>query len=128
MGRIMASVTVASFSDPSKVLPCEALVDTGASHLTLPMAWRDRLGDLPQARAVELLTATQDVVGGEICGPVRIEIEGFPPISSEVLFVEMDPVDGHYEPLIGYIALEQSQAAVDMVAHRLIHVKRMDLK
>ncbi len=29
---------------------------------------------------------------------------------------------------IGYIILEQSQAAVDMVGHRLMHVKRVDLK
>jgi hypothetical protein len=29
---------------------------------------------------------------------------------------------------IGYVILEQSQAAVDMLGHRLIPVKRMDLK
>ncbi len=46
----------------------------------------------------------------------------------EVLFVEMKPQNGTYEPLIGYIILEQCQAAVDMVGHRLVHVKRMDLK
>jgi hypothetical protein len=40
----------------------------------------------------------------------------------------MSPEDGIYEPLIGYIVLEQCQAAVDMLGHRLIHVKRMDLK
>ncbi len=33
-----------------------------------------------------------------------------------------------YEPLIGYIVLEQSRAAVDMIGHRLLHVKKMDLK
>ena len=65
---------------------------------------------------------------GEVCGPVRIQIEGFPPIFGEVLFVEMHPVDGIYEPLIGYIVLEQSQAGVDMLGHRLIPVKHMDLK
>ena len=40
----------------------------------------------------------------------------------------MQPDEGTYEPLIGYIVLEQSQAAVDMLGHRLIHIKRMDLK
>lgn len=40
----------------------------------------------------------------------------------------MEPIDRKYEPLIGYIVLEQSQAAVDVVGHRLIHVKRLDLK
>ena len=47
---------------------------------------------------------------------------------SEVLFIDMEPEDGELEPLIGYIVLEQSQAAVDMLGHRLIHVKRLDLK
>jgi hypothetical protein len=40
----------------------------------------------------------------------------------------MKPEDGQYEPLLGYIVLEQSQAAVDMLGHRLIHVTRLDLK
>ncbi len=40
----------------------------------------------------------------------------------------MGPVNGGYEPLLGYIVLEQSQAAVDMLGHRLILAKRLDLK
>lgn len=40
----------------------------------------------------------------------------------------MKPANGEYEPLIGYIILEQSQAAVDMLGHRLIPIKHMDLK
>ena len=47
---------------------------------------------------------------------------------SEVTFVKMSPKNGEYEPLIGYIVLEQSQAAVDMLGHRLIEVKSLDLK
>jgi len=43
-------------------------------------------------------------------------------------FLDMEPEDGIYEPLIGYIILEQSQIAVDMLGHRLIHVKKTDLK
>jgi hypothetical protein len=78
--------------------------------------------------AVELDLANQQSVQGTICGPVKIQIEGFRAVYNEVLFVDMDPVDGVYEPLLGYIVLEQSAAAVDMLGHRLIHVKRMDLK
>jgi hypothetical protein len=59
---------------------------------------------------------------------VRIQIEGFRPIFNEVAFVEMKPADGEYEPLIGYIILEQSQAAVDILGHRLVPIKHMDLK
>jgi hypothetical protein len=52
----------------------------------------------------------------------------FPPTFGEVLFVDLAPEDGRYEPLVGYLPLEHSQATVDMLGHRLIHVKRMDLK
>ncbi len=128
MGRIIASVTIDNIFDSSKSLRCDALVDTGASYLVLPNAWRERLGDLQVIRTVELEMATQATVSGEVCGPVRIQVEGFPPIFGEVLFVAMSPDDGTYEPLLGYIILEQSQATVDMLGHRLIHVKRMDLK
>lgn len=128
MGRIISSVTITNIADPSKNLRCDALVDTGASFMVLPDAWKDRLGDLEVVQTISLETATQDTVEGEIRGPVRIQIEGFRPIFNEVLFVEMNPEDGIYEPLIGYIVLEQSQAGVDMLGHRLVPIKHMDLK
>ena len=59
---------------------------------------------------------------------LRIQIEGFRPIFNEVAFVEMNPADGEYEPLIGYIVLEQSLAGVDMLSHRLVPIKHLDLK
>jgi len=128
VGRIVASVTVQNISDPGYRLRCDALVDTGASHMIVPQAWRDRLGTLESLDMVELELANQAVTRGEICGPVKVQIEGFRPIFTEVLFVPMEPVDGLFEPLIGYLVLEQSQAAVDVVGHRLVHVKRLDLK
>jgi len=96
--------------------------------MVLPSAWRERLGELDEVATIPLETATQATVEGTICGPVRIQIEGFRPIYNEVLFLDMEPENGEYEPLIGYVILEQSQAAVDMLGHRLIPVKRMDLK
>lgn len=128
MGRIISSVTIENVADSNMRIRCDALIDTGASHLVLPLAWRDRLGELEELETIDLETATQETVQGQICGPVRIQIEGFRAIYNEVLFVDMKPVDGIYEPLIGYIILEQSQAAVDMLGHRLMHAKRMDLK
>lgn len=128
MGRIVASVKIENVADASKNIRCDALVDTGASFMVLPDAWKDRLGELEVIRTIELETATQETVTGEVCGPVRIQIEGFNPIFGEVLFVEMKPEDGIYEPLIGYIILEQSQAGVDMLGHRLVPIKHMDLK
>ncbi len=40
----------------------------------------------------------------------------------------MRPTNGDFEPLIGYIVLEQSQASVDMLGHRLVPDRHMDLK
>ncbi|MEW6357349.1 MAG: aspartyl protease family protein [Planctomycetota bacterium] len=128
MGRIAAFVTIENLSDPGKRIECDALVDTGASHMVLPLAWRKRLGDLREIGEVDFETADQTSLRGMVCGPVQIQLEGFRPIFTEVVFVEMKPDDGKYEPLIGYIVLEQSQAAVDMMGHRLVHVKRLDLK
>jgi predicted aspartyl protease len=128
LGRIVASVTIENAIDLSKALHCDALVDTGASLMVLPNAWKDRLGDLEFSNLIEVETATQETINEEVRGPVRIQIEGFRPISSEVAFVEMNPVDGEYEPLIGYIVLEQSQAGIDMLGHRLVPIKHMDLK
>jgi predicted aspartyl protease len=128
MGRIVASVKIGNVVDPSMTIRCDALVDTGASFMVLPNAWRDRLGELEILTEVELETGTQETVKGIVCGPVRIQIEGFRPIHHEAAFVEMTPEDGDYEPLIGYLVLEHSQAGVDMLGHRLVKIKHMDLK
>ena len=128
VGRIVASVRIDNVLDATKSITCDALVDTGASHMVLPTAWKERLGQLESTRTVELETATQEILTGEVCGPVRIQIEGFPVVYNEVSFVDMNPQDGEYEPLIGYIVLEQSQAGVDMLGHRLVPIKHMDLK
>lgn len=128
MGRIIASVRIDNASDVTKGLSCNALVDTGASLMVLPKAWKDRLGMRGSSSEIEVETATQEIVRAEVCGPVRIQIEGFRPIFNEVAFVDMTPADGDYEPLIGYIVLEQSQAAVDILGHRLMPGRQMDLK
>lgn len=128
VGRIVASVTIKNAVDLSQGLKCDALVDTGASHMVLPSAWKNRLGILETGTEIEVETATHERITAEICGPVRIQVEGFRPIFSEVAFVDMSPANGEYEPLIGYIVLEQSQAAVDMLSHRLVPGKHLDLK
>jgi predicted aspartyl protease len=57
MGRIIASVKIANPSDPDAKIRCDALVDTGASFMVLPAAWRDRLGQLDEIGTVQLETA-----------------------------------------------------------------------
>jgi predicted aspartyl protease len=128
MGIIITSVQISNAKESSKSLQCDAMVDTGATFMVLPTAWKDRLGELEVIEKVRLETATQATVEGEICGPVRIQLDGFRSIYSEVVFVDMQPEDGVYQPLVGYIVLEQSLAGVDMIRHRLVHLKHFDLK
>ncbi len=47
MGRIIASVKIENLTDQDAKIRCDALVDTAASYLVLPSAWRDRLGFIP---------------------------------------------------------------------------------
>jgi|SRR5882724_196240 len=102
MGRILTHVTIVNALDPAREVSCQALVDTGAWSLMLPRAWKERLGAFQMTRTVEMVTADQRVVSGEVCGPVTVRIEGFEPISSEVTFVDMEPEGGRYRPLLGY--------------------------
>lgn len=129
MGRIVTQVKLANFADPSKTLSFSALVDTGAAYITLPNSWQGSLGDVEQLAEIEAEMADQSIKKGCVCGPLRARIGEFRPIMAEVLFLDMQPnEDGEYEPLVGYIALEQAGAAVDMLGHRLVHARRVDLK
>jgi len=129
VGRIVTQVKLTNFADPSKALSLSALVDTAAAYITLPNAWRAGLGQMEQLGEIEVEMADQSTKKGFICGPLRAQIGQFRPIMAEVLFLDMQPdEDGEYEPLVGYIALEQAGAAVDMLGQRLVHVNRVDLK
>jgi hypothetical protein len=129
MGRIVTQVRLTSFTDPGRTLVISAMVDTGSAYITLPNAWRESLGEVEQLGEVDVEMTDQSIRKGSVCGPVRVRIGEFRPIAAEVLFIDMNPdEDSEYEPLVGYIALEQAGAAVDMLGHRLVHVKRVDLK
>jgi hypothetical protein len=127
-GRIVASVTIQNAIDLSRTLRCDASVDPGTSLMVLPSAWKDRLGSLEFSKEIEVETPNQETVTAEVCGPVRIQIEGFRPIHSEIAFVDMKPDAGRFEPLVGHIVLTQSQVRVDILGHRLVPITHMDLK
>lgn len=128
MGRIVATVTVKNALDESKAHTFDALVDTGATLLTLPKAWRETFGEFLTTATERVQLADQHEVDVDICGPVTVQLDGFRRINTDVAFVDMASEDGAYEPLIGYIVLEQAGIAVDMAGHRLIAVKHLDLK
>ena len=128
VGEVVVSVTVANVIQPANEIAFDAMVDTGAFGLVLPLAWKDRLGALTDIATVELETADQRIVSAEVCGPVRIQLAGFRTIVGEAVFVEMRPGRKGYEPLVGYTVLELAGAVVDMVSHRLVARKYYDLK
>lgn len=128
MGRVVAQTTVTNLFDESKSIQCGMLVDTGAGALILPASWKARLGELRRSEPVELQLANQEVVRGDACWPVEIEIDGFRPVANEVVFLDCLHGGDDFEPLLGYVILEQAQAAVDMLGHCLVPVRYIDMK
>ena len=128
MGRVSTNITVSSLAKPKQAIRCKALVDTGSAFLTLPSDWKNRFNSLDRLREVTVELGNQTKTAAEVWGAVRLEIEGCKPIYTEVLFIDMVPDEGKYEPLLGYIPMEQSQVAVDMATERLVPVKYVDLK
>ena len=129
MGRIITQIHVSNFNDKALKIDTSALIDTGAAYLTLPAIWKDRLGNLEKIGDIDIEMADQSVKKAELYGPVRLQISKFRTTFTEVLFIDMElNNDGDYEPLVGYIPLEQAGVAVDMVGHRLFQLKRVDLK
>jgi len=76
--------------DKSKIRTFDALVDTGASMLTLPSAWKKDFGNFAETRIANVEFADQNKKEIETCGPVGIQIEGFQKIFNEVAFLEME--------------------------------------
>ena len=129
MGRIVVDARITNLLDEDKSIRCGMPVDSGAGALILPSAWKERLGEFKRSETASLQPANQDVLEGEACWPVEIEIEGFRPVANEIIFVDREGEDdGGYEPLLGYVILEQAQAAVDVVGHRLVPVRYIDMK
>ncbi|MGH9338692.1 MAG: hypothetical protein ACRD1R_03665 [Acidobacteriota bacterium] len=105
MGRVTAQVTVSNVLDPESTMTFGALVDAGTSILVLPSDWKDRLGPFSASTIEMVEVADQRLIEAEISGPVKIQIEGFRAIFNEVTFPDMQPANGQYEPLLGYIIL-----------------------
>lgn len=128
MGRIVAQVELSNPLESDNPIIFSAFVDTGAGALILPSSWRGRFGEFANEEQIEFLLANNEVVS-VACGPVGIRIERFRKIFNEVMFMDMQAGDdGEYQPLLGYVILEQAQVAVDMLGHRLVPVKYIDCK
>lgn len=129
MGKVIVPIRVENLEFPAHTLEVQAFVDTAAAYLTLPAAWRARLGRLRRFRTVKTQFADQRAGVADVYGPVLLKIGEFPEISTEVLFIDMSPDEqGNFEPLLGYIPLEQANAAVDLSERKLIALKYVDMK
>ena len=129
MGEIYVDLTIENGRTSGGAVSCRAMVDTGAFGLILPSAWKPRLGDLQELSMVDLEMADQSVVRAEIRGPVIVQLAGFRRVSSEVIFVDMEPrADGSYEPLVGFTVLELANVVIDMRSHSLVAKEYYKLK
>ncbi len=129
MGRIITQVKVSNVLEPKMSINLDGMVDTGATYLTLPNAWKEKLGKLRKVDEVVFELANGDTGIGHVCGPVEIQVANFRAIFGEVLFIEMpENENGEYEPLVGYLPLEAIPVAVDMLGHRLVKIRAVDLK
>ena len=123
MGRIVARASIENLQDSSSKMQVDLLVHTAAAYLTLPLAWKERLGNLRSFGTVRTQFADQKIGTAEVFGPVLLKINGFREINTEVLFLDMQPAEnGGYEPLLGYIPLEQASTSSRKFFHFLDEV------
>ena len=112
MGRIIASVKIDNITDPAKSLRCDALVDTGATLLSLPTRLIQQLG-LAQA-GVKRATTSSGVVGeAALYEAVRVTIQG------RDCTVDVLEVPDNVPALVGQIPLELLDLVIDPRGGRL---------
>src|SRR5436853_6720201 len=83
MGEVVVEVTVTNGRDLTRTKRFEALVDTGAYGLVLPLAWKDELGELEAVATVDLETADQRLIEADVWGPAWTRTEGSSQFTSE---------------------------------------------
>ncbi len=128
MGRIVSPISITNPAHSECQVTLNALVDTGASALFLPDSYQSRLGEIEELEPTYCTFTDRSKKLSKRFGPVKIQLDGFPSIYNEVIFLPPDEKGNDVEALIGYIVLEQSRAGVDMVGHRLFKVDSYDLK
>jgi len=106
MGKVIERIRLTNFMDPTRTVEVEALIDTGASTLALPMGIVQQL-DLRKLREVRVRYANGASESKGIYGVVVVEIKGR---AGE--FDVIAETEGT-QPLVGQIVLEQLDLVVD---------------
>lgn len=125
MGRVLTLVTIYNLGDlyevsrgrltadqVRKVIVSDALVDSGASTLSLPKSLIDQLGLTKRGEKRTMTAAGPHTVG--VYEAVRLEIMGRDAVCDPIEVPEGSPV------LIGQIPLEAMDWVIDMKNHKLI--------
>jgi clan AA aspartic protease len=113
MGKVIEKVKIANLLDKTKTIEIEAIVDTGATMLALPVDMVNKLG-LEKIEEVKVKYANGYVETKRIYGAVRLELEGRVGIF-DVLAENEDS-----QPLIGQIVLERLDLVIEPSMRKII--------
>jgi len=112
MGKVVEKVKLTSLFEPEKSLEVEAVIDTGATMVVLPMDIVEELG-LRKMREVKVRYANNKVETKSIYGVVNIELKGRS-ANLDVLVEEKGS-----QPLIGQVLLELLDLIVEPKTRKL---------
>jgi clan AA aspartic protease len=106
MGKVIERIRLTDVSDPARTVEVDAVIDTGATMLVIPMNMVQRLG-VQKFRDVRVRHANNTSEAKEIYGIVTVEIRGR--TGHFDVFAEAEGS----QPLVGQIVLEQLDLVVD---------------
>ena len=113
MGKVVEKVKLTSLFEPEKPVEVDAIIDTGATMVVLPMDIVEELG-LRKMREVKVKYANNKVEKKPIYGVVNIELKGRS-ANLDVLVEEKGS-----QPLIGQVLLELLDLIVEPKTRKLI--------
>ena len=113
MGKVVEKVKLTSLFEPEKSVEVDAIIDTGATMVVLPMDIVEELG-LKKMREVKVRYANNKVETKPIYGVVNIELKGRS-ANLDVLVEEKGS-----QPLIGQVLLELLDLIVEPKTRKLI--------
>ena len=106
MGKVIEKIKLTNFTDPSKSLEIDALIDTGATMLVLPQDVVEQLG-LKKLQDTPVRYANNTTQIKSVYGIAILEIRG-----RVGYFDALAEVEGS-QPLVGQIVLERLDLLVD---------------
>lgn len=113
MGKAVEKIRLTNFTDPTKQVEVEALVDTGATMLLLPEDVIKQLG-LRKMREVPVRYADNSIKQKSIYGGIILEMKG-----REGEFEAICEVEGS-QALVGQVVLEVLDLVVNPKTHQVM--------